>query len=267
MPNKILINNIINVLPRNQANQARWLQRREYADIRKIAVHWNGTPTVEDEMRQLRGDANYHILKNWGKKSPAYGWAIMYHYGVGQSGTIYKLNDERDILWHATDANDIALGIICLIGEGQHPTPALLSSLRSLLDFLTYDMSDLSAGRKDVGGHGEFGGIYGGMGDYGNSTDCPGPDILKFVRAYRAEEPQAGVTLNGHRIGGYIFREWAVSGGIAINGLPITDQREEEISGLKLQVQWFERARLELHPDGSVTRGLVGVEALGAKNK
>ena len=51
-------------------------------------------------------------------------------------------------------------------------------------------------------------------------------------------------------------------GGVVAIGYPISrlinwDQQQ-------LAIQWFERARLELHADGSITRGLVGAELVAA---
>ena len=47
--------------------------------------------------------------------------------------------------------------------------------------------------------------------------------------------------------------------------MPISGVEEMAFTGLgTLQVQWFERSRLEIQPDGTITRGLVGAEALAA---
>lgn len=52
-------------------------------------------------------------------------------------------------------------------------------------------------------------------------------------------------------ISGRIQEYWEQNGGLPVFGLPITPQREETIDGQTLQVQWFERNRLELHPENA----------------
>lgn len=49
-------------------------------------------------------------------------------------------------------------------------------------------------------------------------------------------------------ISGRMREFWEQNGGLSIFGFPITPQREESIEGKTLQVQWFQRNRLELHP-------------------
>jgi len=50
-------------------------------------------------------------------------------------------------------------------------------------------------------------------------------------------------------ISGRIRQFWEETGGLPIFGFPITSQHEETIENKVLQVQWFERNRLELHPE------------------
>jgi hypothetical protein len=55
----------------------------------------------------------------------------------------------------------------------------------------------------------------------------------------------------------------------ALFGLPLSDQVTENIEGKEYTVQWFERARFELHPENSppndVLLGLLGNEIRGKK--
>lgn len=55
----------------------------------------------------------------------------------------------------------------------------------------------------------------------------------------------------GHCISGRIREYWEQNGGLMVFGYPITPQRAEQIEGQMLQVQWFERNRLELHPQNA----------------
>lgn len=67
-------------------------------------------------------------------------------------------------------------------------------------------------------------------------------------------------------IRGRIREFWEQNGGLPIFGLPITAQREETIEGKPFQVQWFERNRLELHPENQrpsdVLLGRLGADLL-----
>jgi Tol biopolymer transport system component len=67
-------------------------------------------------------------------------------------------------------------------------------------------------------------------------------------------------------ISGRIREYWEQNGGLPVFGYPITPQREETINGWTGQVQWFERNRLELHPDNArpydVQLGLLGEQVL-----
>ena len=67
-------------------------------------------------------------------------------------------------------------------------------------------------------------------------------------------------------ISGRIREFWERNGGLPVFGLPITAQREEQIEGRPFQVQWFERNRLELHPENAqpydVLLGRLGVGRL-----
>lgn len=67
-------------------------------------------------------------------------------------------------------------------------------------------------------------------------------------------------------LSGRIRQYWEENGGLPVFGYPITPQREETIEGQSLQVQWFQRNRLELHPENErpydVLLGRLGVDVL-----
>ncbi len=69
-----------------------------------------------------------------------------------------------------------------------------------------------------------------------------------------------------HCIRGRLAEFWQQNGGLRVFGLPITPQREEVIENQTLQVQWFERNRLELHPENDppydVLLGRLGADVL-----
>jgi hypothetical protein len=80
-----------------------------------------------------------------------------------------------------------------------------------------------------------------------------------------------------HNLCGDVLKAWHASGlefdgksgksegeNLALFGLPISDLQTERIQGKDYQVQWFERARFELHPENAppynVLLGLLGNE-------
>jgi len=81
-----------------------------------------------------------------------------------------------------------------------------------------------------------------------------------------AQNDQRCFEETGFCISGRIREYWEQNGGLPIFGLPITPQRQELIEGQPLQVQWFERNRLELHPENQppydVLLGRLGVDVL-----
>ncbi len=271
------ITDIISQLPHHAGNAAKYLRTRALKKIQAIIVHYNGPAVHATEMAQLIGDANYHISgRYWSKDgSGVFGWAIMYRFAVGQSGTIYEMNPLEDILWHVTNGNGEALGILCIIGKGQQPTKAMLKSLEKLVDWLTTERPDFPAVRANVWGHGECKGIYGGGPQYGNSTECPGSPLLAWVRDYRNGAPHTQLNgllslavLNLAETDGMIsfpnivpfmidktFKIlWTDLGGIATSGYPISHEYQDMIEGVPLTVQDFENVQLEWARQGQQPR-------------
>jgi len=72
-------------------------------------------------------------------------------------------------------------------------------------------------------------------------------------------------------IAGTIRAYWEQNGGLAVFGLPISEQREELIEGNPYQVQWFERSCLELHPENKapyhVLLGRLGMKPVESAQK
>ncbi|MDW8234085.1 MAG: hypothetical protein RMJ54_14990 [Roseiflexaceae bacterium] len=70
----------------------------------------------------------------------------------------------------------------------------------------------------------------------------------------------------GFCIAGRIREFWERNGGLAVFGLPTSPQQEERIEGKTIQLQWFERNRLELHPENprpyDVLLGRLGADRL-----
>jgi YVTN family beta-propeller protein len=84
--------------------------------------------------------------------------------------------------------------------------------------------------------------------------------------AFPKSERQAGCRFfaeTGHNVCGEILTTWQ-SSGLSVYGLPLSDTQTEVIGGKEYTVQWFERARFELHPENAlphrVQLGLLGRE-------
>jgi hypothetical protein len=72
----------------------------------------------------------------------------------------------------------------------------------------------------------------------------------------------------GHTLGGPFRRYWEAHGGLFVNGYPISEPFPEQnpIDGKTYTVQYFQRARFELHPENAgtpyeVLLGLLGTQA------
>ncbi|MEI8165049.1 MAG: hypothetical protein WCG26_01685 [Chloroflexales bacterium] len=63
-------------------------------------------------------------------------------------------------------------------------------------------------------------------------------------------------------ISGPILSYWERKGGLFVFGYPITAQRVETVEDRTIPVQWFERDRLEIQQDGTITAGRLGARAL-----
>ena len=69
----------------------------------------------------------------------------------------------------------------------------------------------------------------------------------------------------GHTLRGALREHWAATGGPAIYGLPISEPLAEvsPVDGQAYLVQYFERARLEHHPEAAGTVDEVQLARLG----
>jgi hypothetical protein len=68
--------------------------------------------------------------------------------------------------------------------------------------------------------------------------------------------------VNGLCVSDPLLGYWERNGGLSVFGYPLADAHMETAEGRTLRVQWFERDRLEIQNDGSVTAGRLGARAL-----
>lgn len=85
------------------------------------------------------------------------------------------------------------------------------------------------------------------------------------AQTYRRCFPETGQCITGR-----IREFWETNGGLAVFGMPITPQIQEWSEGNLVTVQWFERHRLELHPENAppydVLLGRLGADSITDKN-
>jgi len=92
-----------------------------------------------------------------------------------------------------------------------------------------------------------------------------------FATSEPAPLPNTCATETGKCVRGLLYAYWTANGGIARDGLPLTDEFDETgADGTTHRVQYFERARLEYHQEAIntpavVQMGLIGQEQFAAR--
>lgn len=75
----------------------------------------------------------------------------------------------------------------------------------------------------------------------------------------------------GFQVCGRILEYWNQNGGLPVFGYPIAAQTVQEIEGKAITLQWFERNRLELHPENArpydILLGRLGADSLAAQGR
>lgn len=124
-------------------------------------VHWHGGPPPYS--------AGVAVPREIERIHRAQGWSgVGYNFVVDQAGTVYEGRGWTLQGAHCPGSNVSGLGVQVAIGEGQKPTPAALAAVRAL-----YDEACRRTGRTLAKkGHKD-----------GYATECPGPDLYKWVRA------------------------------------------------------------------------------------
>ena len=90
--------------------------------------------------------------------------------------------------------------------------------------------------------------------------------LLLTPAAARAQTNARCFPETDHCISGRFLEYWEQNGGLSVFGYPLGPQEEQLIEGQRLRAQWFERTRLELHPENQppydVLLGRIGVDVL-----
>ena len=232
-----------------------------YTAVHHTAVS-RGVRSLQGDIDSWRGHSAYHVN--------THGWpGIAYAIGVSLSGRVFILRDIEEEGYHAFAANNNSIGICGDLTTGNTITAAFRKSLAAVLEVLhaAPEFPNLKD-RAGTFGHQELAFV-----DQRNSgTACPG-DLLPLVREYRA-----GVDIP-HKPPGEIPPAqpdpWKRSDYWILNAFVDEIRKHDWLRAGICQseafregdkvVQYFERARLELHPDNSVHWGLVGSELMALR--
>ncbi len=104
------------------------------------------------------------------------------------------------------------------------------------------------AGRVTLAGVGFFDRPHGQAGAAPNGIELH--PVLAFAAAPAGAAPCASFAETGHTLCDRFLAYWQAHGGLAVNGYPLTEARTETLEdGQPYLVQWFERVRLEYHPE------------------
>jgi hypothetical protein len=107
---------------------------------------------------------------------------------------------------------------------------------------------------------------------FSGTNASSGPEPVLPTRVFEGEGLRPGpgcraFAETGRQICGRIRQFYEQNGDVQAFGKPISDQRAEAVESKTFQAQWFERGRLELHPENAppydVLLGRLGAESLG----
>lgn len=193
------------------------------------------------------------------------------HYLVNKDGSVWQFVREEDTAWANGEVRSPDRRIRWLddcLRRNQNPNrltiaveterrwqePLTEPQYRALVELLRGLLARhaLPADREHIVPHSAIDGV--------NRANCPGNldwDRLLADLAASALETRTFPT-TGQTVRGPFLTFWQSRGGLPIFGYPLTPERREGA----LTVQWFERARFELHPGGVVLLGRVGAELL-----
>lgn len=167
------VKDIIGDLPSKGSNGRRRLEEITYAVLHHDAQI---APESYDPLSRYRAEAAYHIKKGWKR--------LGYTFKVARDGQVYQCSPLEEIAYHAGNSTYIRNSVgICLDGsfDKQNPSVAQMDALRDLLDWLTERRPDIpKLVRNKIKYHREV--RFPPL-----STFCPGPQVIDFVKAYRAK--------------------------------------------------------------------------------
>jgi hypothetical protein len=126
---------VVDMVGKTKKHETKVYDLRDEEDIEITVLHYTWVtppePTLKAEMEQVRSIARGHVRRGWA--------GIGYHYLVGPSGTIYKVNSLNRVAAHAGKYNPQSIGIACMLRQGE-PTIAQVNATAELIKVLDYDL-------------------------------------------------------------------------------------------------------------------------------
>jgi N-acetylmuramoyl-L-alanine amidase len=193
------------------------------------------------------------------------------HYLVNKDGSVWQFVREEDTAWANGEVHSPDRSIPWLddcLRRGQNPNRLTVSvetertwqepltepQHRALVELLRGILvrHALPADRQHLVPHSAI--------DSVTRAHCPGNlDWARLLTDLAAPPADARTfPATGQTVRGPFLAFWLANGGLPVFGYPLTPERRDGA----LTVQWFERARFELHPGGVVRLGRVGAELL-----
>jgi hypothetical protein len=269
--------------PEHPSYELRTPEEMRRANI--LAVHYDAERAdwPYDPVERYKRQARYHMSKDWNPgPGVARGFGLMYHYRISPDGRLWRTQPEALVTWNANNANDLVIAVCADLGQGQKPTYEQVQTLQKFLDAMCYERPDLPGIRQgSIWGHGE-------LRQFRNDTSCPGL-LGPYVQRYRAtgkleaavpvpsEPPPPPIDMGrqfpqtGYSVANPILRFFDEHGGVGVFGYPCSARRIEKLEdGKQYQVQWFQKSRLEIHPEigpDVVMPGNIGYELLKLKGQ
>src|SRR5437762_3278455 len=83
--------------------------------------------------------------------------------------------------------------------------------------------------------------------------------MVPIARVGAAAPETVFFTQTGHQVGAPFLKYWRAHGGLAVYGYPVTEamQEKSDLDGNTYTVQYFERARLESHPENAAPWDII----------
>ncbi|MBN9387853.1 MAG: N-acetylmuramoyl-L-alanine amidase [Chloroflexi bacterium] len=214
--------------------------------------------------------ATLESCANWFAKPKS---EVSAHFGVGKDGRVWQFVDLRNTAWAngILEQPDLSLPwlaecvsrkinpnrrTISIEHEGDSNDTMPEAQYRATLALHRFLIATvgIKADRQHIVGHYQV--------TARQRANCPGAGfpwarLMSDLAASSFQDPVTGFAVNEP-----FASFWRDHGGLSVFGRPVS----EAISGEKgfpecQSIQWFERARFELHPGGVIMLGLVGNEA------
>ena len=149
--------------------------RRSANDVTHFIIHWPGmgrtvgaTLTEAQIIALLNSWRNQHIRNGWGDNG--------YNFAIDQTGTIWEIRGAERTGAQARNFNTPSIGVVLIIGEGEKPSAAMVSSVHALRTHLrgTYVRMVHMMGHREAPGQ---------------ATACPGPLAMAVINGTTPAAP------------------------------------------------------------------------------